>query len=225
MKKPICFLALLCVLFSCGENLRFEQTQPSGFPELKSIPKKLRGTYLDDDSTQLIISKKKIITRHHEEFTEPLETIAKEIADDKDVVVTDSSARGFTAHAYEEGISVKITYDKRQGKGTFSYQEDKFNLGEKHVIKAKDGHYYINVFRPKDTAWILRKVVLEGDSLFVYRVEKPKEREALEAITAVEDHYEKDGEYEGWKIDPTPDLLDLLFDQYGERVSSYIRIK
>ena len=108
MKKPICFLALLFVLFSCGESIRFEQAQPAGLPELSKIPKKLRGTYQDGDSIFLVIGMNSIIERAEGTFSESLEEIAKDIADDDEKpVISDSSSRGFKAHYEDENAMIE----------------------------------------------------------------------------------------------------------------------
>ena len=225
MKKPICFLALLFVLFSCGESIRFEQAQPAGIPELSKIPKKLRGTYMEGDTIYLVIGKKTIIERSEGTISETLEEIAKDISeDDEEIIISDSSSRGFKAHYEDEKAMIQVRFDKA-GNGSFEWSEEQFALGPKNIIKSKDGAYYINIFRPQDSAWILRKLVLKGDRLTTYKVDNPREIADLEAITPVKKHYKKDGDSDGWTIDPTPEVLEELFEKYGEKVKSYRKVK
>ena len=210
MKKPICFLALLFVLFSCGESIRFEQAQPAGTPELSKIPKKLRGTYMEGDTIFLVIGKKTIIERSEGTFSETLEEIAKDIAeDDEEIIISDSSSRGFKAHYEDEKAMIEVRFDKA-GNGSFEWSEEQFAIGSNGIIKSKDGAYYVNIYRPQDNGWVLRKLVLKGDSLFTYRLDNPKEIADLEAITPVKKHYKKDGDSDGWTIGPTPSVLDKL---------------
>ena len=230
MKKPICFLALTCVLFSlmlfgCNESIRFEQPQPTGLPELSKIPKKLRGTYQEDDSIFLVIGKKTIVEKAEGIITETLEEIAKDIADDDEKpIISDSSSRGFKAYYKDENARFEINYDQ-SGMGRFQFSNERFAIGSKNVIKSKGGVYYVNIYRKQDTAWILRKLVLKGKKLTTYKVSKPSDIAELVAITGVSRHLQVDGDSEGWMIDPTPEVLDELFEKYGKKVKEYTRIK
>ena len=69
------------------------------------------------------------------------------------------------------------------------------------------------------------KLVLKGDSLITYKLDRPKELADLEAITPVKKHYKKNGDSDGLTIDPSPEVLDKLFEKYGEKVKSYRKVK
>ncbi len=213
------------MLFGCNESIRFEQPQPSDVSELSKIPKSLRGTYQEDDSIFLRIDKKSITEYTSGAFEEGPEQAAKDISEEEDWVFKDSTSDGFTAYLKDEGMRVKVKYDKKTGEGSFELSDLKFSIGPKNVIKSNYGVYYVNIYRKQDTAWILRKLVLKGKKLTTYKVSKPSDIIELEAITGVSRHIQVSGDYEGWMIDPTPEVLDQLFEKYGKKVKEYTRIK
>lgn len=219
MKKPLFFCLLLTTLLCCEEDLRFAQTQPAGIPALSSIPPKLHGTYIDADSTFVVIDAHSITERKILEIDEPLDSLWASILTEGDLIISDSSANGFRVTDPKEGVEIFLTVSQGNASGTLHWEEPLFQQSENGVVKSWQGRYYFNHLRSMDTGWILRKVVLKRDSLHMSKIDKPK-TDSLRLITPVDVHIQKDGDEVGVMINPSQEELATLFKKYEERTRS-----
>lgn len=155
MKSMFLLFGLLLMIEQCNDSIYFDKPQPDAVKNLKQFPKAYHGTYMDEDSTYLVIDKTTLISRHQLEW--------KLTRSELDTSTTYLLDKNFLINKHtQEKSPVQFKHDTILVGEQISDTLFIFSAGQ--VARTFKGNLIIN-HRQKDNLWEVEIFSLKGSSL------------------------------------------------------------
>jgi hypothetical protein len=220
MKKLCVSILIVLLLGSCDDSIRFEEPQPSNQPNLRHIPKQLRGSYFSSsDSTQLTINDHVII-----DWTDVELKIHKDSLDFE----IDSTQIVEQSHDFikinDGKFKIGLKFFEDSVLFNYSYRDTIFEISDRHILRRFKGHYFLN-YKRSDGNWKVRKLSLKKRELSFSKVRIPEDIDALKQITEIQEVKSDSGRVIGYNLNPSRKELKQLMKHSFSETKTYKRVK
>ena len=175
--------SLLVILFSliilsgCEPAATFDQPQPAHQKALRSIPKRLQGTYLDNEQASMLEISDSLIIRKYD----------FELKEHKDSLGTSLQLRGDSLADLSTGIKERISLQGDTVIRHMVWSDTLFRISDDKILKKFRGYYFLNS-KWNDSAWEVKKIYLEKGRLHIGMISKEDDIEKLKEVSeSVED--------------------------------------
>ncbi|MBI1767195.1 MAG: hypothetical protein HYR67_02335 [Bacteroidetes bacterium] len=143
------------ILFSCGDNVKFEVPQPEGKGNEDAFPKKIRGMYRNlKDSSLLTITADQITRMYNIRFV-----VHKSDLDSAIKVKGDTSF-------YDAVEKLTVTVKGDSAYGRINYIDTLFYISSNNLLRVFKGYYYLNKMKSFNN-WEVDLMQVKGKELTI----------------------------------------------------------
>jgi hypothetical protein len=175
MKPFIVIILCLAFIQKCDPYVVFDTPQPVNKGNQSSISEILTGTYINKDSTFLIITTDMILKKSEEYFE-----------------ITEDELDTMSQYTYDENfiygpiLDTAPIIEKRYDTimGSYIYKDTLFELSSNQFIRKYKGNYYLNI-QQKDKTWEVIQFISKSDSLIIKSMDKEKDIDLVKNIAFV----------------------------------------
>ena len=216
--RSACWIVLACVslLFSCGEQVRFEQPQPKGIPDLERVPARYHGSfYSADDSSNLEVTAGSVVAYRMIQLRVARNTADESVRISGDTIIDDAS--GHRVLARPVGDSLEFTWPL--------WTDTLLAPGPGFHLRRYRGHFFLNALAP-DGTWSVR--VIEPRStreLAIEELQAPEDIDMLRDITPVREVRKDSLADPEYLVDPARKELRTLMQRGFTTRAVYRRIR
>jgi hypothetical protein len=202
MKNIIILVLIGFMLGSCLENSPgFLEPQPAHTKNLKSFPRKLRGTYIMDDQEKLIISKFMI----EQLGKESIEMSLAEVDTSPELIIKNNKLVDLESR---DEIPVIIKNDSVFG--DIAWNDTTFQISNIHVLREYMNYYILNEFT-SDSVWkVVRLRILQPGTIEFATIHKNRELEELRKITELHAVEMKNDTISNYLLNPSKEEFILM---------------
>jgi hypothetical protein len=171
--KTIIFTVL--VFSSCDNLVRFEVPQPEGEKGMRSIPKKLLGTYLNlEDSSMIIITKDQIV--------KAMEGDESGLLSELDSIDRINIKGDTTYSEVDANLRIDITIKGDSVFQYFDYADTLFSFSSKDILRKFKGYYFLN-HETDPNRWNVTRLGLTKHGIILGTIWDKEELENLRELT------------------------------------------
>lgn len=219
--KLTLFIFIIVLLTGCEDTIKFEEPQPANKANLKQIPKKLRGTYIEEaDKLNLTIDSKAIVEWLDVSYKTTKDSLDFEI--DSSKIVSQNNTK---IQLNEGGLNLNLDFFSTDSIAVhYTYRDTIFSISDEHILRQFKGHYFLNYKRGEGN-WKVRRLTLKNGNLSFAKVNLPDDITELKEITDLKEIEADSGKNMGYKLKPSKKELKQLMERSFTETKTYKKLK